>query len=73
MWLFSEGIHGQLDQGFVVEGFEDRSHGLHGDDEAGDCAGGDDPAVGDGHGRAGGDGTHDGGSGEDLVVWDLLG
>ena len=67
-----QSAHGQLLEGFYEEGLEDRGHGLHRDD-GGDGATGDDPAVGDGYVRAGGDVVHDGVSGEERGRGEILG
>lgn len=73
MRLVLERARGQLDESVVVEGVEDRGHGLHRDDEAGDGAGRDDPAVGDGDVDAGGELPHDGDPGEERVGAERLG
>ncbi len=62
----AEEVGGQLDERVVVKGLEDRGHGVHGDDERGDGARRDDPAVRDGDADAWGDVVHDGGPEEEL-------
>ena len=67
-----QSAHRQSLEDFYEEGLQDRGHGLHGDN-GGDGAAGDDPAMGDGYVRAGGDFVHDGGSGEERGRGEMFG